>query len=265
MQAVDKEKVKLAGQVHHLRDYAPQNETQQHHGSTQGEKHAPLGLRLESPFLGTKHEERDGDENPNQEHPQRRAEEGKEKGDNGEGEHSTHTSGFFGKFIINNQHHGRQGQQVQQVDTDGKACQIGDEHNPSVGVDVAFRVIVLLVPSQDAPEHQGGEKRRHSVNLTLDGGEPEGVGEAVGHSTHESGADGGDVTREVHLTIFGNEFAAQTDNGEIEEHYGQTTADGRHTVDAIGHLGRIITGKKGEDTAYDLESGCSGRVSHKQL
>ena len=55
-----------------------------------------------------------------------------------------------GEFlVIIYQHNGRQTQQVQQVDTDGDACQIHDQHQPTVGM----RLVGLIFPLQDEPEH----------------------------------------------------------------------------------------------------------------
>ena len=59
----------------------------------------------------------------------------------------------------------------------------GNQYNPAVGAGA----VSLLVPLCHRPEYNGGEEGRHRVNLSLNGGEPESVGETVGKGPYGSG------------------------------------------------------------------------------
>ena len=56
-------------------------------------------------------------------------------------------------LVIVYQHDGRQTQQVQQVDTNGEARHIHDEHQPAVGM----RLVGMVFPFQNQPEYHSGK------------------------------------------------------------------------------------------------------------
>ena len=85
--------------------------------------------------------------------------------------------------VVVNQTDGWQTEQVQQVDTDGKSRHIHDKHEPAVAV----RLVGVVFPLQDEPEHQSREGRGVGIDLTLDGREPEGVAKGVDEGAHQSG------------------------------------------------------------------------------
>ena len=62
---------------------------------------------------------------------------------------------FLMFLVIDQEHDGRDGQQVEQVDADGEAHQEADEDQPTVGV----RLVGLLLPFEACPEDDGGEER----------------------------------------------------------------------------------------------------------
>ena len=71
---------------------------------------------------------------------------------------------------------------------DGEARHIHDEHQPAVAV----RLVGMLLPLQDEPEHHGGEGRGVGIDLALDSREPEGVAEGIDQGAHQSAALNGD-------------------------------------------------------------------------
>ena len=91
----------------------------------------------------------------------------------------------FSLLIIIKEDKGRNCQQVQQMDTDGKSHQEGNQHDPPV----CIRSVSLLIPFGHCPENQGGEKGRHRIDLTLYGRKPEGVAETVGKGADSTAAE----------------------------------------------------------------------------
>ena len=81
---------------------------------------------------------------------------------------------------IDHIHYGRYGQQVEQVHSDGNTHQETHQHQPAQ----RMRVVGLLLPFQDGPEHHRRKERRHGVNLALNCREPIGVAEGVGQCTY---------------------------------------------------------------------------------
>ena len=85
-------------------------------------------------------------------------------------------------LIIEHEHQRRNGEEVQEVDTDRKSHQERNEHDPSVGI----WLVSLLIPLGHRPEDHGGEEGRHRIYLTFDCREPESVAESVGKSSHST-------------------------------------------------------------------------------
>ena len=83
-------------------------------------------------------------------------------------------------LIVEHEHERRNCKQVQEVDSDGQTHQERYEHDPSVGI----RLVRLLVPLDHCPEHEGCEKRRHRIDLTLYRREPECIAECVRKRTY---------------------------------------------------------------------------------
>ena len=152
---------------------------------------------------------------------------------------------------------GGDGQQVEQMDTDGHTDQEADEDEPAERV----AVVGLLFPLEDGPEHHCREERGHSVDFALDGREPVGVGEGVGQRADDAGAEDGPDFGVVERQLFRLEqFFAQQGDGPVEEHNAQTAGHGRHHVDGKG--GVIGVGEEAEESAQNLERRCSRRVTH---
>ena len=265
VEGVDEEEVELAGEVDHLGHDTPEDEAEQRDRQEERQGDAPFGLGGQRSLLAAVDEQRGGDEEPDQDHPHRGAEDAERERHKGEGEHGTGMGGLGRETVVDDEPDGREGQQVQEVHADGEAYEVGNQHDPAVRVDVGHRVFVLLVPLQDAPEDQGGEERRHGVDLALDGGEPEGVGEGVGQRGHEGGAEDGDEARGVELAPSGDELAGQAHDAEVEQHDGHAAAYRRHAVDAVGHLGDVTAGEERGDAAEDLERGGSRRVADEHF
>ena len=149
-------------------------------------------------------------------------------------------------------------QQVQQVDSDGGADKERDKDKPAQGM----RLVGLFLPFEHCPEHHCRKERRHGVNLAFYSREPESVGEAVGQRTYDAAGEHGPNTAVLDRDFIGFEtgylLAEQRDSPE-KEHNAESAADGRHCVD--GKSG-IVGHQHSEQTADNLESGCSRRVSH---
>ena len=163
-------------------------------------------------------------------------------------------------FVIDYEHDGRNGQQVQQVDADGKAHQETDEDQPAVGI----RLVGLLLPFEGGPEHDRREERGHGIDLTFHGREPERIGKTVGESAHDPRAEDGEGTG------FGQgpapfflHPAGEMDDRQIEEEDGQAGADGTHRVDRDG--GILGTGEDREDARKQVEDHVTRSMTDFQL
>ena len=81
------------------------------------------------------------------------------------GDDESFPSGLWPFLEVDDVEDGGHRQQVQQVDSDGHADQQRDEDQPAKRV----RVVALLFPFHDGPEHECREEARHSVDLAFDG------------------------------------------------------------------------------------------------
>ena len=162
----------------------------------------------------------------------------------------------FPPAVVEHEHQGRDGQQVEQVHTDTEAHQEGYQHYPAG----RMGLVGTVVPHSHRPENHGGEEGRHSVHLTLHGGEPESVREAVGQSAHEAGTDNGDGAAHgvgLHQPPY------QPHDGQIEEEDGEGGADGAHGVHQDG--GVHIVAEHRKEARKQLEHRVSRRVANLQL
>ena len=153
---------------------------------------------------------------------------------------------------------GGQAKQVEQVDANAEARQVEDKHEPAVGV----RFIGMVLPFQNKPENEGCKHRTISVNLALDGGEPERVAPRIGKGARQACTHNGDGLPGFRDdAILANEFARQVRDAPEEEQDTQGRQQGRHHVDAQGHLGGVVREER-EEIACEHEEGCSRRMSH---
>ena len=81
-------------------------------------------------------------------------------------------------FEIIYHYDGRNGQQVQQVDADGKAHHVEYENQPPVGarkmMTIGFAFLVnFMFPFQDGPEYDGGKQGGEGVHFTFNSAVPE--------------------------------------------------------------------------------------------
>ena len=226
MHIVDSDSLEDAREVDHIGDDEIEHQCQQHKRTHQGEKDAPVGERVEGAFLGAINSERKGHQKPDGEHGCHGEEESSKCRDDIDGEQNPCIVSLFAQFEVNNQRHGRDGQQVQQVNSDGKTYQIGDKNNPAMRIGTRLGIVVLEVPLQDAPEHQCSEEGGHSIDLALYGREPEGVGEGVGQTTHEGGTEHGNHATGSHLAALGHQLTAQHGDGPEQKHNRQTATNG---------------------------------------
>ena len=152
-------------------------------------------------------------------------------------------------------------EQVEQVDADREAHQVGDQHQPAVGV----RLVGHLLPFEHGPQHHGREERREGIDLALDGREPEGVGERVGEGAHQTGShDGPRAGYGQLLPLPGDEPPAEVGDAPEEEQDGEGAGQCRH---GVGHHGDRsgVRREHGEQPGEHHEEGGSGGMAHFEL
>ena len=143
----------------------------------------------------------------------------------GESQHSDAAPGgdFGGFFIVVDKCYRGYDQQVQQMHSYRQAHQEGYGHYPAVGI----LGVGLFLPFENHPEHRGGEQGGHRVDLGLHGGEPEGIGPAVGQGAHYTGSYQGQGLSHGELSgtaVLLYDTASQVHDGQIEEKYGECGA-----------------------------------------
>ena len=146
--------------------------------------------------------------------------------------------------------------------SDGKSHEERYQQYPSVCI---WR-IRLLVPSGHRPDYQGGEKRRHRIDLTLDCGEPECIREAVCQCS--DGAAAADQYRLAQtplsvLSRFPFEPLGEENDGEIEKEDGQCGTERTHGIDCNGCMRSVR--KHCEESRNELEYRVSWRVTYFEL
>ena len=98
--------------------------------------------------------------------------------------------------------------------TDGQSRHVEDQHKPTVSV----WLVGVIFPLEDKPEHHGGEGGRVSIDLTLDGGEPEGVRPGVDERAHHTGGlDGNHLGNGQLAPVLDDELAHQMRDGPEKE------------------------------------------------
>ena len=60
----------------------------------------------------------------------------------------------FPLLVIIHEHEGRNSKKIEEVDTDRKTHEEGDEHDPSVRI----RLVRLLIPFRHGPEYKGRDQ-----------------------------------------------------------------------------------------------------------
>ena len=96
----------------------------------------------------------------------------------------------------------------------GQACDIGYQHHPPVGA----RLVGIVTPFQNQPEHQSRQETGKGVYLCLDSREPEGVAEGIGQSTHHTTSLNGDGVCHSHtVKSRADEFSGKVGDGKEQE------------------------------------------------
>ena len=136
-------------------------------------------------------------------------------------------------LIVINQYDGRDTQQVQQVNTDTQAHQVGDQDNPAIRV----WLVGHLLPFQDKPEDTSREEGRIGIYLALDGTEPEGVAKGIGQRAYQTATHDRDhLSHRNRLDILDHDATGQVSDAPEKEQDRQATEQGRHRVDHHRHL-----------------------------
>ncbi len=162
--------------------------------------------------------------------------------------------------VIVHEHESRDGEEVQEVDADGKAHQEGDQDDPAV----RMGLVGLFVPLAHGPEDQGRHERRHRIDLALHGGEPKRVGEGIGQGAHGAGTEDRDRLRQGIAFLPGlDQPLGEEDRRQIQEEDGEGRQDAVHRIHRHSRL--LRRNGDGEDAGEQLENRVSRGVSHLQL
>ena len=145
---------------------------------------------------------------------------------------------------------------------DGKAHQIGNQHDPARSV----RLVGLLLPLEHEPHDQRGEHGREGVDLALDGRKPERVGKSVGQRPDGSGAEHGpNVGGRKLAAVARDEPAGEVGDGPEKEKNAEGAGDGIHGVDGHADVLGIAERKKRSQPCEHHEQRSSGRVADLEL
>ncbi len=172
--------------------------------------------------------------------------------------------GRFIPFEIIDHHDGGNGQQVQQVDTDGEPHHIEDEDDPSVGAGF----VGILLPFEDGPEDEGGKKGRGGIDFAFDGAVPERIAESIGEGADDAGSHDGECLIAVGFSIGivpQHDPAGKMGNGPEQEEDGQAAGDGAHEVDGTGGGMGVIAEEDDKKAAHQDEQRGAGGVGDLQL
>ena len=136
-------------------------------------------------------------------------------------------------------HDGRDGEEVEQVDTNRQAHQVGNEHDPPQ----IARLFGAGLPLEDGPEDERREQGAQGVHLTLDGAEPEAVAERVGQGPYGPTAEDGKALGGRRLRLaFGParhaQLLRQVGDAPEQEEDGERARHRAHHVDRRGRIDR---------------------------
>ena len=169
--------------------------------------------------------------------------------------------GILALLVIEDKHQSRQTKEVQQVDTDAQACEIGNEYEPAVAV----RLVGMVLPLEHQPEYNGREEAAVGIHLTLDGTEPEGVRERIDECTgHGAGLHDDGLRQCGHLSTLPHQLAHQMAGAPEEEHDAGSTEQRAHRVHHLGHQGRVAH-KLCEEIGRKHEERCPRGMTDLQL
>ena len=106
--------------------------------------------------------------------------------------------GYRVAFEIIDHYDGRDREEVQQVNADGKSHHKKYEDDPFVG----SGLIGTVFPFQHHPEYQGGKEGGKGIYLTFNGAEPEGIAESIGQGANGAGGHDGEDLLAVQFAAF---------------------------------------------------------------
>ena len=143
-------------------------------------------------------------------------------GTDGQSAQDAPKAGTFGTTETEDQHHGRNAQQIEQMHANGKSDKIGNENDPTAGT----CAIGLFLPLQHEPEDHSREKTGIGIDLGFGGGEPEGVTEGIGQHAHHTAGFYQQNTLTSVGSVRHNQFAGKVCNGPEEEKDAAGTEEG---------------------------------------
>ena len=164
-------------------------------------------------------------------------------------------------FIVIYQYDGRDTKQVEQMHTDGKTCQIGNQHQPAVAV----CLVCPVFPFQYQPEYQCGKQAGVCIHFSFYSTEPERIAPCVSQCTYQTGAHDGNHLSGCHFLVFGaNQFLGQMRDAPEEEKNTGGTHQCTHDVHHHSHLRRVAC-KLAEQVGCQHKERSTRRVSYFQF
>ena len=169
--------------------------------------------------------------------------------------------GILHLAVVEDEHEGRQAEQVEQMHADAETREVGDEDEPAV----AARLVGMVFPLEHQPEDDGSEQAAVGIDLSLYCAEPEGVAEGIDQCAGQcTGLHRDELCQGLHPAVLAHELACQVTDAPEEEHDAGCTEEGAHHVDHEGDLCRVIDQLR-EEVGGEHEEGCPRRMPYFQL
>ena len=172
--------------------------------------------------------------------------------------------GMFEFLVVDDEHHGGNHQQVEQVNADGKPYQERDKDNPAQ----VMRLVRHGFPFENRPKGDGGKEGRHGIYLTLGRRKPERIAERVGQGAYRAANVNHYLMEHARFPVFernGKNLTGQHRDGPEQEQYRETAAQGRKHIDGKGGVLVVSESEYLRQAAQNLESGRSGRMPHHEF
>ena len=145
-------------------------------------------------------------------------------------------SGILNLSVVEYEHESRQAEQVQQVNADAQASQVGDEDEPAV----ASRLVCMVFPLEHQPEDDSREEATVGIHLAFYCAEPEGVAEGIDQRTCQCTClDRDELSQVLHFSVLANQLACQMADAPEEEHDTCGAEERTHHVDHQRNLRRV--------------------------
>ena len=152
-------------------------------------------------------------------------------------------------------------EQVEQVDTDGEAGEVGYEDEPTV----ASGLVSMVFPLEHQPEDNCREEAAVGIYLAFHCAEPEGVAEGIDQCAGQcAGFHRDELCQVLHLSVHADQFSCQMAYAPEEEHDAGCAEEGAHHVDHQCDF-RGVAYELCEQIGSEHEEGCPRGVTDFEL